>query len=191
MALELVTTSLERRELALELLEMAQHTLASASSWRVRQACVNFVREMSHTMILDEIKLKASECLDQAMGDKQLEVRTTAYLSLAGLLRSLPGEKITDFLARAPKPRRRGAKSKEQSEEDGAAQLVRRHAKVMRLLPSLAHPLSIPCACIVLSLRFHDFLVATWRWCMRPSDNKIDTVWPGPAVGVVTNRVCV
>ena len=143
MALELVATSLERRELALELLEIAQHTLASASSWRVRQACVNFVREMSHTMILDEIKLKASECLDQAMGDKQLEVRTTAYLSLAGLLRSLPGEKITDFLARAPKPRRRGAKSKEQSEEDGAAQLVRRHAKVKRACPhpSLAHPL--------------------------------------------------
>jgi hypothetical protein len=128
-ALELASTSLERREQAVELLEMAQRTLDSASSWRVRQACVNFVREMSHSMILDEIKLQTFACLDKAMGDSMLEVRTTACFSLAGLLRSMPMDRITDFLARAPKPRRRGAKTKDQSEEDRAAQLVRRHAK--------------------------------------------------------------
>lgn len=129
-ALELVATSVENKEVALELLQVAEGMLASSSSWRVRQACVNFVREVSHTHILDDIKEKTSECLDKAMGDAYLEVRTTACLSLAGLLRSLPSEKITDFLSRAPKPRRRGAKAKEQSEEDKAVQLVRRHAKV-------------------------------------------------------------
>jgi hypothetical protein len=100
-ALELASTSLERREQAVELLEMAQRTLDSASSWRVRQACVNFVREMSHSMILDEIKLQTFACLDKAMGDSMLEVRTTACFSLAGLLRSMPMDRITDFLARA------------------------------------------------------------------------------------------
>ena len=134
-ALELVATSVENRELSLELLQMAESTLASSSSWRVRQACVNFVREATHAMILDEFKEKAADCLDKAMGDSNLEVRTTACFSLAGLLRSLPSDKITEFLARAPKPRRRGAKAKEQSEEDRTAQLVRRHAKVSR-----AHP---------------------------------------------------
>lgn len=130
-ALELVATSVDKKEVALELLQIAEGMLASSSSWRVRQACVNFVREVSHTLIMDDIKDKTSECLDKAMGDAYLEVRTTACLSLAGLLRSLPSEKITDFLSRAPKPRRRGAKAKEQSEEDRAAQLVRRHAKVL------------------------------------------------------------
>ena len=129
-ALELVATSMERREKSAELLGIAEGTLSSTGSWRVRQACVNFVREVSHTMILDDLKMQAAECLDKAMGDSMLEVRTSACNSLAGLLRSLPDDKLKDLLARAPKPRRRGAKTKDQSEEDRAAQLVRRHAKV-------------------------------------------------------------
>lgn len=136
-ALELVATSVDSREVALELLKIAEDMLASSSSWRVKQACVNFAREVTHTMILDETKMHTAECLDKAMGDSNLEVRSSACFSLAGLLRSLPSEKLTDFVARVPKPRRRGAKAKEQSEEDRAAQLVRRHAKVRPLPPFL------------------------------------------------------
>ena len=132
-ALELVATSVDRRESALQVIQIAKSILGSSSSWRVRQACVNFVREISHTMVLDEMKSQAADCLDEAMGDSVLEVRSTACLSLAGLLRSLPSERISEFLARAPKPRRRPAKAKEQSEEDKTAQLVRRHAKVTSL----------------------------------------------------------
>jgi hypothetical protein len=132
-ALELVATSVDRRESALQVIQIAKSILGSSSSWRVRQACVNFVREISHTMVLDEMKSQAADCLDEAMGDSVLEVRSTACLSLAGLLRSLPSERILEFLARAPKPRRRTAKAKEQSEEDKTAQLVRRHAKVTYL----------------------------------------------------------
>jgi len=144
-ALELAATSMESREKALELVLIAESTLGTSSSWRVRQACVNFVREVSHTMILDELKTQTAECLDKAMGDSMLEVRTSACHSLAGLLRSLPEEKMKDFLSRAPKPRRRGAKAKDQSEEDRAAQLVRRHAKALAVSAAvLSTPTEVP-----------------------------------------------
>lgn len=144
-ALELVATSVETREASMELLHIAESMLASSSSWRVRQACVNFAREVTHTMILDEVKIQTADCLDKALGDSYLEVRTSACFSLAGLLRSLPSEKLVEFVARVPKPRRRGAKAKEQSEEDRAAQLVRRHAKVLAVAAAvLSTPTEVP-----------------------------------------------
>lgn len=47
---------------------------------------------------------------------------------------------MQELIARAPKPKRRGAKAKaEQSAEDKAAALVRRHAKVSPAPPSGLH----------------------------------------------------
>ena len=145
--LELVATSVENREVAEGLLGIAESTRMSSSSWRVRQAAVNYFAQVSHTMILDStLKLRVAESLDKALGDDHLETRTSACFCLAGLLRSLPDERLADFVSRAPKPKRRGAKAKaDQTEEDRAAVLVRRHAKVLAVAAAvLSSPTEVP-----------------------------------------------
>ena len=144
-----MATSVDTLQEVQEVVGIAESTLSSSTSWRVRQAAVNFLAQISHTMVLHpEVKMRACEILDKALGDSMLEVRTSACFSIAGLLRSLPEDKLLELVARAPKPRRRGAKVKEQSEEDRAAQLVRRHAKVSccrAMLVCFSHPSPLPC----------------------------------------------
>mmetsp|Transcript_51328 Transcript_51328/g.104443 ORF Transcript_51328/g.104443 Transcript_51328/m.104443 type:complete len:1824 (-) Transcript_51328:572-6043(-) len=145
-ALELVATSLLQPAVAASVLDAAEEVLKSTGSWRVRVAGLHLVRQLAHAVILHPtLRDRAFGIIDGRLGDAMLEVRTAACQCLAGLLRAMPTETVAELLERKPKPKRGRAKASEQSAEDKAAQLVRRHAKVLAVAAAvMSAPTSLP-----------------------------------------------
>mmetsp|Transcript_39346 Transcript_39346/g.93061 ORF Transcript_39346/g.93061 Transcript_39346/m.93061 type:complete len:1826 (-) Transcript_39346:1138-6615(-) len=146
-ALELAGTTLQQVSVAESVLCAAEAVVGAAGSWRVRAAGLQVVREAAHAMVVHgALRDRGVRLLDKSMGDAQLEVRADAASCLAGLLRAMPESHVQELIARAPKPKRRGAKAKaEQSAEDKAAALVRRHAKVLAVAAAvMSAPTGLP-----------------------------------------------
>jgi len=146
-ALELAGTSLLQPAAVASVMDAAEEVLAQSASWRVRAAALAVVREAGHTaVVLPGLRDRAVAALDRSLGDAQLEVRNDAASSLAGLLRAMPPQHLAELVARAPKPKRRQAKpNPDQTPDDKAAALVRRHAKVLAVAAAvMSSPTAVP-----------------------------------------------
>jgi proteasome activator subunit 4 len=148
MGYELFATSLPNAAVASKLIDTATEVFSTNKSWRVRNGCIDFIREAGHTCVLHaEIRTRVAQFIQEnGLVDNVPEVRQNSCTSLAGFLRMSTSEHVAGIIANAPKPKRRGAKAKDdKSDEERAAMLIRRHAKVLGIASCvLSHPTELP-----------------------------------------------